>query len=580
MARILVKGEENIASVSLSADGSLVAVATAAEVKVFQTKLTNLGGNSSLKIRKMECPEALAKHGAKLVQLSPDGKWLAVVTHENRLLLCRIHVQTKVGKRYTILGKLVRLARGRKGAKLLQSRKQINTDGYVNTINRLDFSSDSSVLVAGDLAGSLDIWALEGREDLTAQPIDIIHDDPSSETGSDSEDSDDSDGDERHATIVYGQHWVRSPSGHELPRLDSAPIVLSFRPLNHDETQKNGGYPVVHQTRNNPQAYSHQLPQGERFLFVLTAKHQMYEFEVMSGKLSSWSRKNPTKKLPSEFRRIRDRAMGCIWDLQELSDGRRRQRIWLYGSSWLSMFDLEQDFAPAKADGNSHPLPMTNGHENSTLASASRKRKRNMTDGRGTQKVRESGAGSRIAHKELRGIDTTIQKTVGPDHGETVKIRVDASDENVSADSDEDEDDYGDDSVDGLVTKDNSTLINGVKHDADGAYINGTDEEMDDDGKDEREESKDEQASGEREAKKWHCAYKYRPILGMVALGETGLSGKGNAVAKVKGDAEEQGVVKKHWKEEKFALPEVAIVERPFWDLDLPPRFVGVHERE
>jgi U3 small nucleolar RNA-associated protein 4 len=56
-------------------------------------------------------------------------------------------------------------------------------------------------------------------------------------------------------------------------------------------------------------------------------------------------------------------------------------------------------------------------------------------------------------------------------------------------------------------------------------------------------------AEVEQKASWWHT-FKYRPILGMVPV-----SG-------------EQG-----------QPLEVVLVERPSWDLDLPPRFVGAHEK-
>ena len=48
----------------------------------------------------------------------------------------------------------------------------------------------------------------------------------------------------------------------------------------------------------------------------------------------------------------------------------------------------------------------------------------------------------------------------------------------------------------------------------------------------------------------WHT-FKYRPILGIVPISA----------------------------DDSFSAPEVVLVERPSWDLDLPPRFVGTHEQ-
>ena len=60
---------------------------------------------------------------------------------------------------------------------------------------------------------------------------------------------------------------------------------------------------------------------------------------------------------------------------------------------------------------------------------------------------------------------------------------------------------------------------------------------------------------------KWWSTYKYRPILGLVPISSQAQISKG----KSKGGGVE-------------AL-EVVLVERPTWDMDLPPRFVGSHER-
>ena len=57
--------------------------------------------------------------------------------------------------------------------------------------------------------------------------------------------------------------------------------------------------------------------------------------------------------------------------------------------------------------------------------------------------------------------------------------------------------------------------------------------------------------NGTKRSEHWWHTFKYRPILGIVPV-----SGDDTAHA-----------------------PEVVLVERPSWDLDLPPRFVGTHEQ-
>lgn len=62
------------------------------------------------------------------------------------------------------------------------------------------------------------------------------------------------------------------------------------------------------------------------------------------------------------------------------------------------------------------------------------------------------------------------------------------------------------------------------------------------------EERRERPPKAEREPPKWFMTFKYRPILGMVPVA-----------------AEEGRAV------------QVALIERPVWDLKLPPRFENVH---
>ena len=64
----------------------------------------------------------------------------------------------------------------------------------------------------------------------------------------------------------------------------------------------------------------------------------------------------------------------------------------------------------------------------------------------------------------------------------------------------------------------------------------------------------------------WHT-YKYRPILGVVALG-------------IEACAEFQSVSNGGDVYAARRGAEVALVERPMWDLDLPPRYHGDQEWE
>jgi U3 small nucleolar RNA-associated protein 4 len=87
VARIALQGQENITSASITRDGSLLAVATASEVKLFLLTASKPAAGPALRIRKLEMP---ATGGAKLVRLAPDGRWLAFVAATNDVHFVRI----------------------------------------------------------------------------------------------------------------------------------------------------------------------------------------------------------------------------------------------------------------------------------------------------------------------------------------------------------------------------------------------------------------------------------------------------------------------------------------------------------
>lgn len=501
VARMALKGEENIASASISDAGDLLAVSTAAEIKVFQIKsrLKDLESGLRLHLRKLESPPPMAKLGAKLVTLSADGRWLAIITHNSSVLLARVSKDEQADGRFKILPKLVELKRLPRKQKL-QTALVAPSGRYEHTITRAQFSTDSRVLVVGDLAGHLDSWVLEGHPDPTAPEVDIADTRSSaSSVASDDEDEDD----EKHSVILFGQHWIPNPSAHLLPKLDSAPLFLSFRP-NATNTPEPNGNPAVHPTRHNPHPHSHDLPQGDYRLLVLSAQHRLYEFDILKGGLTDWSRRNPTSNLPAEFQGVRDRAMGCVWDTSN-----DRERVWLYGSSWLFMFDLARDF-PASEE----------------VAGAERKRKRGAErDGRkGT-----SGAGSRVPQRELPGLGRKMRRTTAGAAAAREWVMLGEGQSPVS-----DEESEAD-----------AVALSGLR-------VPGEEETGGVDGDEGQDVDGEKAVQAQKEQKNWLCAYKYRPILGMVPIGG---------------------------QEDGEAL-EVVLVERPLWDLELPPRFVGSHEKE
>jgi U3 small nucleolar RNA-associated protein 4 len=537
VAKVILQGEESITSADLSSDGSILLVSTMAELKFFN--LRQKAG--SLKVQKLQAPAELDTSGAKSVHISPDKKWLAIIRSDNRVQLYRMKETGDLKPSVEILSivsDLKRLPReftSRKG-------QPESLGNYNRYISQLAFSSDSRILAVADISGYMDTWVLEGHEDLTqdiGQSPTKTHPPASSDSDSDS-DSDE----EYNPTVIFGQHWIRNPSASLLIKLPAAPLVFSFRPSSIAPTKSlaNGSI-APHPTRHTPHPHTHDLPAGEDRLFVLTAENQMYEFNVLAGKISDWSRRNPTSSLPREFRDLRDRAMGAVWDVKG-----RNERVWIHGVNWLWMFDLSRDM-PGAGEKDSERSGV-NG--NKALVHPKRKRgaDRDANEEAPTKRSKhDTGAGSKIRESELGlGIGRKIRKIKGAeDDGQSIDL-----DREQSPASDEDED--------APVLAAENDLVSLRRS---GGHIEDDDglekgiEEGESANEDNRGVAK--RARSERLAH-WHT-YKYRPILGIVPLGgETDDEGEEGA-----DDGPRRGL-------------EVALVERPLWDLDLPAPYYGDQE--
>ncbi|KAL8691230.1 MAG: hypothetical protein Q9224_004226 [Gallowayella concinna] len=433
---------------------------------------------------------------------------------------------------------------------------------YDRSICRVAFSADSRIVVVGDLSGYLDTWVLEGHEDLTQDPpITSPNDDDTSSISS----SDESEP-EDHPTLVYAQHWKHSPTAHLIPKLPSGPLIMAFRPAVPSplvSAALTNGNTHLHPTRHNPYPHSHELPNGEDRLFVLTSEHRMYEFDILAGKLSDWSRRNPKSVLPKEFRDIRDRAMGCIWHLApHSSTTTERQRIWLYGNTWLWMFDLGQDM-PRPAPDEESDSDQSHGKE----PSKRRKRKRekviqkkeveNAMDQdsenpspKKRRRERDTGAGSKVSMHELgTGVGRKMRKVSGPKGVEVKFVHLDGE---VSPESGEDEEDEEDEDA-----ADNALLR--FRRGEDVAMENG-----------DATEAIMHVARRQRISPPFWGTFKYRPILGIVPIGgeeddDDDEYARGEGYGEGEGERREKGV-------------EVALVERPMFEVDLPGRFYGDQE--
>ncbi|OBT95226.1 U3 small nucleolar RNA-associated protein [Pseudogymnoascus verrucosus] len=496
VAKVIIKGEANINSASVAAHGGLLALSTNSEVKLFQ--LRSRGGNQgdALRVSKLDLSEKLSRGGARLVQFSPDGQWLVIVRRDNRIVATRIVGDVaKSPSTVRVLpspAKLSRLDR-----KVDKATRFGGLGDYERNINRIAFSSDSRILAVSDLAGYIDTWLLKDDGDQNgADSDDIAESDASPESSSDESDSEDA----TKSITLKGQSWTRNPSTSSLPKLPAAAVVLSFRPC-----------------------AASIAPETEDRMLVVTATSAVFEFEAKSGKLTPWSRSNPTTKFPDEFKGLRDQAMGCFWDVAD-----SKERLWLYGSKWMFMFDLSRDFPPE------------------TEANAQRKRKHMHIAGQDNPRKGTSGAGSKIPDEQLTsGMSRKMQRVNHEDDSSKpreINLRNHVGILDDDEDDEEDRMDYGkgsDEAGGGAQGK----LRRGG--DVEGGAQAG-----------ELTEYGDEEGSSEHPPHWWHT-YKYRPIMGIVSLG----GGGGEAPASSSG-------------------LEIALVERPEWELELPPRYYGDQEWE
>lgn len=504
------------------------------------------------KTQKLEAPSELSNLGAKLIQFSPDRRWLAVVRANDSIQLYRFNDIETQKKNPQIRTKAVNLKRLDRD--FTTKRSQLESLGdYNRHVTRLAYSADSRILVVADISGYLDTWVLEGHEDLSQQEEEKTSEIKTANSSSDENSEDDSD-EEDHPAVIFGQHWIRNPSASLIIRLPAAPLILTFRPSSSkSKTTLSNGNVGVHPTRHTPHPHSHDLPKGEDRLFVLTAENQMYEFNILTGKISDWSRRNPSSGLPREFRDLRDRGMGAVWDVQNQSE-----RIWLYGVNWLWMFDLSRDL-PALDEKPTGP-PTVNGDSHNKTAK--RKRESSHNDISSARPKHHTGAGSKVKDSEIGlGLNAArkVRKIKGP---EAADGHILDFDQEQSPASDEEADSS-------LATA--STLINfrrgGRPQDEEAEH---EDEESDHENFpnsntiNANDPSNNDTQLTKRPSKDrpshWHT-FKYRPILGIVPLGEETDDETEDGAE----DGMSRGI-------------EVALVERPLWDLDLPPQYYGNQE--
>ncbi|KAK0734177.1 hypothetical protein B0T26DRAFT_635601 [Lasiosphaeria miniovina] len=471
LAQILVKGESDIASAAISQDGTLLVASTATELKAFKLKFD--GGK--LQIKKVDM--TVATRGATRVEISPDGLWVSWIEEGSKVMIAR--VATSVSS-YAISApqKLHRLGR--------QIPKHLLLGGlgsYDRNVAQMIFSPDSRMLAIADLAGYIDTWVLRApdeKEHIASR--EALDGEQSDESSSDSSD-------DEMGVDEGSERWIRNPKAALLPKLTSAPVVLSFS------------------TASGPDSAVPGHADGDYALLAITTMKQVFVFNPLRGSLSEWSRRNTYHKLPEQFRVTRDLVKGVVW---------QGTRAWIYGISFLFMLDLSQDF-----DGDKDVVEHKSGQKHGT------KRKRD---------VLASGAGGKMSKHSL--VPQHVKSALGPDGAEWADVEmVDADDQkSIGAssgfeDNDDDETDE-DDETDGGELQRMRDRQGGV------------------DGED------------GRKSKWWHT-YQYRPILGIVPI-ESKQEEDGAVISGTANGATAH----------RDPVPlEVALVERPSWDVDLTPRY-------
>ncbi|KAI0912837.1 WD40-repeat-containing domain protein [Ustulina deusta] len=491
LARVLIKGEANITSASINADGSLLIVSTTSDIKAFHIRPRNAARWDELKISKVELREGTAALGATRTLISPNGQWVCLVQVGGAVSLLRITQPSDLSEKPTIDPRAIRLQRIRR-----QIPKHSSMGGlgnYDRTITQATFSPDSQMLAVADLAGYIDTWVL-GHQPKKLQPRENGANNARGNTTSD-DTSSDSDNDENDAEMEGGIRWRQNPNTSLIPRLHAAPTVLSFS--NH--------IPSKATAEGNDET-------DDYTLLAVTSKPQIVLVHPTLGSLTSWSRRNPVSRFPPEFRDIRDLVKGALWS---------GDRVWLYGNTYLFMIDTTQDLAEPTYDG---PVP---GNE---LVIQGRKRKRGPDSGAGN-KMTIGAVGPTKVLRHVQGEEIEELPIDGP--------VLDPMDEDeASQNAGDSESDESDDEVQGEL-----------------ALLRGT-------------QGKTSQESQLSQGPAFWHTFKYRPILGIVPLGDgIGAQQNGGSVQVALANTEPK-------------VLEVALVERPLFEVDLPERYFGEGEFE
>lgn len=480
LARILIKGEANITSATISNDGTLLLVSTTSDIKAFHLKSRSEARKDEIQVSKVEVPAAIAAQGASNLKISPDGQWACIIQGGSRVTLSQLSQDADDEYRPVIHPRTTKLNRLRRSIP-----KHIALGGlgqYDRTITQIAFSPDTNMIAVADMAGYIDTWLLQDSKQLVRETDGQLDESSSSET---------SDNEDEGAVDSTAARWVRNPNSSLVPKLRGAPTVLSFS--NHVPSQHTN---VINGEDDTSDDY---------VLLAITAQPQILALHPRLGSITPWSKRNPTTRFPVEFRNIRDLVKGALW---------AGDRVWLYGNSFLAMLDLSKDIAEPVTDPSSTLVPLDG------QAKPPSKRKRGA----------DTGAGNKMA-KGAAG-PTKVERYV---EGEVEELDLDGPDpmdtDGTSAPDDDSESEDSEEELQGeLVSRRRAEGRKGP----DAAPSQGTGF--------------------------WHTL-KYRPIMGIVPL-ESVVDGGLN-----------DDVVVPYANGQVRQTLEVALVERPLFETDMPDRY-------
>lgn len=566
-----VQGEENLSAATLSSDGQFVVASTASETKMFALKRDTVDdGRPILRVQKVDLPTTIAERGARLVAISPDSNWLALVQPNSEVLVARIEtVPSKTGRTVTVSPKLCRLPRVSRFTR--HDKESQGTHGdYNRTITSMNFSHNSRVLACGDLSGSIDTWILRDAPAESTEKKPRHQED--SDDSSDESDSEDED-------VVFGtEQWILPSTESPIPRLSSSILVLTFRPPYFMPKTKQ----------------SSASPSPDDNLVAVTADHQIAEFEVLTGKPTQWSRRNPKSSMPADFTNVKGRTMGAFWEnhlppsngtsdsteKKEHQSETSKQRLWLFGPNWIWMFDLSQDF-PKSA--TKEQVTESQEETKRDRQQHGHKRKRSAHDkhqpnGQNDEPPHNSGAGDQMPlSKSYIGLARKMRRNTGP-------AATDDDASNANTDKNNANENKGSRAVDVELRNDFHTI-----NDPDAREDESSDSESDNESESEEEEehNKDD-VNGSAQAeiadtnggiekrssrsRPWWNTFKYRELLGIAAIG----SGRDTRWEDVEADNEADA--RPNGGQADGGSLEIAVIERPMWDVDLPERYIRDYE--